>query len=194
MKKYANLLISVFAVITGNGLASELGSLPLVPGDIKIKEIDAKNIATDAELKANPRICGAYVVGGTNITTYYYIEIVIPDCLKDIDGGTIRLIMQHETEPNDQIRVIDEHIATEYKNNDYGNRGRNNSLYGWTRQSGGGDFAWMLGDAAAHILFNPWDWAWAVDYKWGDGNAVLGGERIRIYSHPHVTTRVIILD
>ena len=135
-----------------------------------------------------------YVVGGIDLTTYYYIEIDLPSCLTDVDGGTIRLIMQHETDGTDQVRMIDEHIGTEYNSDLYGRRGRYKGRYGWTRQSGGGDFSWILGDGAAHTLANPWGWAWIVDYRWGAGGSVLPGDRIRIYSHPHVPTRVIIKD
>ena len=135
-----------------------------------------------------------YRVGGINLNTYYYIEIPFPSCLKDADGGTIRLIMQHEIDVNDQVRIIDEHIGTEYDTDYYGRRGRNSGRYGWTRQSGGGEFSWILGDNRAEVLADPWHWAWIVDYRWGQGNTVLPKDVIRIYSHPHVTTRVIIKD
>lgn len=193
-KQYASCFLFIIATFANNTWATEDSFLPLISGDIKATKVELKNIATETEVKTNPRIKAAYVVGGEDINTYYYIEIPLPETLKDIDGGTIRLIMQHELDPDDQVRVIDEHIATEYKDDRFGKRGRNKALYGWTRQSGGGDYAWMLGDIAAHTIFNPWGWAWGVDYKWGQDNGVLGGETIRIYSHPHVTTRVIILD
>jgi hypothetical protein len=118
----------------------------------------------------------------------------MPSYMTDADGGTIRLVMQHEVDSYDQVRVIDEHIGTEYVDNTYGARGRYPGRYGWTRQSGGGEWSWVLGDGAAHNLATPWDWAWIVDYRFLQNNTVLGGDYIRIYSHPHVTTRVVFMD
>lgn len=168
--------------------------IPVLQSGMKVMQVTEAVTLTEEETTSNPSLRAAYLVGGEDTNTYYYIEIPLPEVLKDVDGGRIRLIMQHELDLNDQIRVIDEHLATEYKDDRFGKRGRNKSLYGWTRQSGGGEHPWMLGDAVGHVIFNPWGWAWAVDYKWGEGNAVLGGETIRIYSHPHVTTRVLIFD
>lgn len=142
----------------------------------------------------DPATRAIYVVGAVDLSTYWYIEIPFPSYLKDPDGGTIRLIMQHEIVANDELRIIDEHIATEFDNDTYGRRGRGFGRYGWTRQSGGGDYSWILGDQTAHNLADPWGWAWIVDYRWGQGNSVLPFDVIRIYSHPHVTTRVIIKD
>lgn len=155
---------------------------------LKKEEKEKYGIMTDPATKV------IYVVGGVDLSTYWYIEIPFPSYLKDADGGTIRLIMQHETAADDQLRIIDEHIGAEFDNDTYGRRGRGFGRYGWTRQSGGGDYAWILGDNVAHNLANPWDWAWIVDYRWGQGNSVLPFDVIRIYSHPHVTTRVIIKD
>jgi hypothetical protein len=137
-----------------------------------------------------------YVVGNKDIYTVECIDITLPNALKDRDGGTIRLIMQHELNAHDQIRIIDEHIALEHHNDNFGNRGRHNGLYGWTRQSGGGDHAWVLGDNIRHTIAKPWGWAWIVDYKWGEaGTGVFPNtETIRVCSHQHVTTRVIIKD
>ena len=160
------------------------------------KEQDAVNLLDEMEEshRTDPATRAIYVVGGVDIYTYYYIEIPLPAALRDADGGTIRLIMQHETDGADQLRVIDEHIATEFTDDRYGRRGRRFGRYGWTRQSGGGDLRWILGDSTAHIIANPWNWAWILDYRWLQGNSVLPLDTIRIYSHPHVTTRVIIKD
>lgn len=148
----------------------------------------------DTELFNNPRMIAGYVVGHENLTHWVCVDLPMPRQLMDFEGGTIRLIMQHETDGHDQIRVIDEHIAVEHVNDAYGSRGRHNGLYGWTRQSGGGDHGWILGDSGAHTLFNPWGWSHMVDYRWGQGNALLGGNNVRFCSHPHVTTRLIFLD
>lgn len=132
-----------------------------------------------------------YVVGGIDLSTYYYQEITMPSFMLDADGGRIRMIMQHETDGSDQVRVIDLFIGTEYTNDAYGRRGRSAGRYGWTRQSGGGDYAWILGDGNAHNIATPWDWAWIRDWKWLGNGKEIGNNKIRLYSHPHVTTRFI---
>jgi hypothetical protein len=159
------------------------------------KKQDATNLVEKYKLKEkDPAIQAFYVVGKEDLIYYYYIEIDLPACLKDADGGTIRLIMQHETNPNDQMRIIDEHIATEYDNNEFGARGRGEGLYGSTRQSSGGEYYWILDAKAAYTIAKPWEWSWIVNYKMLDDGSVFTGDKIRIYSHPHVTTRVIIKD
>jgi|LGVF01.1.fsa_nt_gb hypothetical protein len=186
------------AKVTAKGEIKEPARYELVAKEQKavnvLKKLKKKSQEEEKSGMTDPAVRAIYVVGGINLTTYYYIEIPFPSCLKDVDGGTIRLIMQHETDASDQVRIIDEHIGTEYDYDSYGRRGRNSGRYGWTRQSGGGDFSWILGDNSAHNLADPWHWAWIVDYRWGQGNSVLPRDVIRIYSHPHVTTRVIIKD
>jgi hypothetical protein len=142
----------------------------------------------------NPANRATYVVGGTDLVYYYYLEVPLPSYMTDADGGTIRFIMQHEIDGYDQVRIIDEHIGTEYNDNTYGARGRFPGRSGWTRQSGGGEWSWILGDGTAHNLATPWDWAFITDYRWGQGNSVLPGDYIRIYTHPHVTARVVFMD
>ncbi|HWO17727.1 MAG TPA: hypothetical protein VNO30_03090 [Kofleriaceae bacterium] len=182
-------------------LLAELERLP-VPYDRNhlpvIYDKDGKLRVAEQPVAVEPSLNNAdrnlYVVGGGDWVTYHYIELPLPSYMTDFDGGTIRLIMQHELDSYDQVRIIDEHIGTEYADNSYGARGRFPGRYGWTRQSGGGDLAWILGDGTPHNLANPWDWAWVLDYRWLQGNSVLGGDYIRIYSHPHVTTRVVFVD
>jgi hypothetical protein len=160
-----------------------------------IKEQKAVNLMEGKKPgMTNPADMAIYVVGGIDLYTYYYVEISFPDYFKDVDGGTIRLIMQHETDVMDQARIIDEYIGTEVDDDSWGRRGRHKSRYGWTRQSGGGNYSWRLGDMTAHYLARPWDWAWITDFRWGQGKGVLPKDVIRIYSHPHVTTRVILKD
>jgi len=178
----------------------DLNRLPVIydqAGKLRVAEMPAvsqKADPTDPETNLNASSRALYVVGGSDWVTYYYIEIPLPSYMTDFDGGTIRLVMQHELDSYDQVRVIDEHIGTEYVNDAYGARGHFPGRYGWTRQSGGGEFSWILGDGSPHNLANPWDWAWVLDYRWLQGNSVLGGDTIRIYSHPHVTTRVSLID
>lgn len=143
---------------------------------------------------AKPGLVLALKVGNEDIYTYACTQIEMPAALLDADGGTIRLVLQHELDPHDQVRVIDEHIALEWTDDTYGKRGRYAGRYGWTRQSGGGDAAWVLGDQVAHNLFAPWDWIWVDDFaRFGNGQ-LLGGNKIQICVHPHVTARVFFYD
>ena len=177
-----------------------LDHLPVIydeEGKLRVAEMPAAPLKTDLagpEVNLSASARAFYVVGGSDWSTYYYLDLTLPSYMTDFDGGTIRLVMQHELDVYDQVRVIDEHIGTEYDNDAYGARGHFAGRYGWTRQSGGGDLAWVLGDGTPHNLATPWDWAWILDYRWLQGNSVLGGDTIRIYSHPHVTTRVTFLD
>lgn len=161
--------------------------------DVPVQLAETREAVLD-DISHRDGLCAAYLVGGEDLQTWYFIEIDLPACLKDGDGGTIRLIMQHEVDVYDQVRIIDEHIATESETDRYGERGRFAGRYGWTRQSAGGEYAWILGDQNPHYVARPWDWVLITDFAWGQGNGVLGDDKIRIYSHPHVTTRVIITD
>ena len=161
-------------------------------GKIRVAPMPAVN--ADPVTSLNPANRAMHVVGGTDLVYYYYVEVPLPSYVTDADGGTIRFVMQHEIDGYDQVRIVDEHIGTEYVDNTYGARGRFPGRYGWTRQSGGGEWSWILGDGTAHNLATPWDWAFITDYRWGEGNSVLPGDTIRIYTHPHVTARVIFMD
>jgi hypothetical protein len=149
---------------------------------------DEMRAAFSADLRA------AYLVGCTDVNTYCYSEIDLPSYLMDVDGGRIRLIMQHELDTNDQVRTVDASVGCEWTDNTYGARGRlDPGRYCWLRQDSA-DYAFILGDATAHNVFIPWQWAWIVDYRWGQGNSVLGGNKIRMIAHPHVTARVLFFD
>jgi hypothetical protein len=115
----------------------------------------------------------------------------------DDDGCRIRLLMQHEI--NDQVRTITEEIYIEQpqiSNN------KEPGLRGWTRQSGGGEYKWILGwTGYLYDLFNPWEWFWARNYRHENaygtrGPAYTGNDQYKVsfISHPHVTTTVIIYD
>ncbi|MQU69063.1 hypothetical protein [Sinorhizobium meliloti] len=146
------------------------------------------------ETKAHPGTIAAFKVGHEDIYTYSCATFEMPRQLLDADGGTIRLILQHELDPHDQLRIIDEHIAAEWIDDTFGKRGRYAGLYGWTRQSGGGDIAWVLGDQVAHNLAAPWGWIWVDDFaRFGNGQ-LLGGNKVQICSHPHVTARIFLRD
>ncbi len=101
----------------------------------------------------------------------------------DFDGCTIRVVAQHETQENDQVHIIDEHIYME--NPDFSNN-KKTTIYGSTRQSGGGDYNWITGDTTRHEIFSPWDnWVWMLDYKHADCVGVASHE---IHTHPYMFT------
>lgn len=150
--------------------------------------------APQGTIKVDPNLKLGRVIGGVDLDTWYYTEFDMPDAILDQDGGEIRVIMQHETDPNDQVRTIDLNVGCEWSDNTFGARGRQNGLYCWGRQVGGGETAFILGDPTNETLWSPWGWVYFMDYKWLDGNASLGNKKIRIYSHPHVTTRVLFYD
>jgi hypothetical protein len=176
----------------------DMDRLPVVRdqrGDLVVVAQPGKLDAPDgpsANLNASNR--SMLVIGGIDLVTYFCADLTLPSALTDSDGGTIRLILQHEVDGGDQVRVIDEHIGTEFSSDAFGDRGRFPGRSGWTRQLGGGEWNWILGDGTAHTLAAAWDWAWITDYRFLGDNTVLGGDTIRICSHPHVTTRVIFLD
>jgi hypothetical protein len=152
-------------------------------------------LETQPDLVKNPNADAVYVIGCPDQKTWCYLEIELPESLKDVDGGTIRLIMQHELSNVDEVRVIDIAVATENDDPAYGSGHHQEGRYVWMAISG----TWTtsaasLGDNARENLAGPLGWVWIVDYKWLEGDDLLGGDRIRIYSHPDVTTRMIVFD
>jgi len=130
-------------------------------------------------------------------TSWLAVEKDIKDLCGDDDGCRIRLLMQHEI--NDQVRTITEEIYIEQSG--ISNK-KEPGLRGWTRQSGGGDFVWIL-DWPGHVynLCHPWEWFYIQNFRdkrayGSQGPAYTGQDRYKIsfMSHPHVTTTVIIYD
>ncbi|MBD9569008.1 hypothetical protein [Ensifer sp. ENS08] len=160
---------------------------------VEVQDLDGANALT-VDPKTHPGTIAAFPLGGEDIYTYFCRVFEMPQQMLDVDGGTIRLIMQHELDPYDQMRMIDEHIATEWSDDTYGKRGRYAGRYGWTRQSGGGDYSWVLGDQVAHNIAAPWGWIWIDDFaRFGNGQ-LLGGNKVQMCVHPHVTARVFLRD
>ncbi|MFT6376925.1 MAG: hypothetical protein ACJARS_003585 [bacterium] len=115
----------------------------------------------------------------------------------DADGCMIRMIMDHKTDGNDQVRVIDQNIYME-NSTTYGNRS-SNGRYGWTRQSGGGDHSWISGNGSKSTIAAPWDWGWIFTYghsycpQYGAHTNLPTGT-FGFMSHPAVRTRFQIFD
>lgn len=159
------------------------------------------------EVKGNAMVSGAingeeprmkFTVGNPrDQTKWLAVEKNIGGPCGDDDGCRIRLLMQHEL--NDEVRTITEEIFIEQPSI---SNNKEPGLRGWTRQSGGGDYGWIL-DWPGHLydLFNPWQWFWALNYQHANvygkrSGAYTGADRYKIsfMSHPHVTTTVIIYD
>jgi len=131
-------------------------------------------------------------------TTYACVEQDLEEYCGDADGCTIKLLMQHETDGNDHVRIIDEHIYMEQTSLSNNNGA---GIYGWTRQGGGGDYSWITGTASRYDIFNPWSWVWAKNYRHdlcpgqvGNGPAYTDPYIFNFMSHPHVRTTVIVYD
>ena len=141
-----------------------------------------------------------FEVYNPDISTYACIhDVDLEDYCGDEDGCTIRLLMQHETDGYDQVHIIDEHIYMEQP--DLSNN-RNAGIYGWTRQSGGGDYAWVTGTTNLYYtIFNPWDWVWMLNYKhpYCPDQTVTSSPYTNPYmftfmSHPYVRATFIVYD
>lgn len=167
------------------------GDLPVVAGEAVAMGPEAEGEVEAAVAQGGSRL--AYTVGGADQVTQYCLTVAMPSFLLDYDGGRIRMIMQHERDGYDQLRMVELFVGHEWTNNSYGNRGRYPGRYGWARQAGGGEYAWILGDNAQSTLANPWNWATIHDF-WPGKRTVLGGNNIALCSHPHVTTRFIFYD
>jgi hypothetical protein len=128
------------------------------------------------------------LVGCADIHTYCRTDFELPKELLDADGGEIRLILQHETAANDELRTLDIHLGCEWTDNSFGARGRYAGRYCWGRWTGGGEKAAVLGDGVAEELINAWGWVWILDA------VPLGGTKLTLLAHPHVTGRVFFYD
>ena len=116
----------------------------------------------------------------------------------DNDGCFIRIVMQHKTDSNDQVRMIGEYIYFEQP--ELSNK-NGPGTYGWTRQIGGGEYSWITGTAGKNTLFEPWDWAWAFNY-WhssclsypSGSDAFSNAYDVVFMCHEHLKCRFIIYD
>lgn len=139
-----------------------------------------------------------FEVYNSDTTTYACVEKDLEEYCGDLDGCTIRLLMHHETDGNDMVRIIDENIYMEQpalSNN------RGAGRYGWTRQGGGGDYGWITGSSGQYEIFAPWSWMWVHNYRHdycpgqtGNGPAFSDPYTFNFMSHPQVRTNVIVYD
>ena len=131
----------------------------------------------------------------TDTTSYKCVTRNLQSHCGDEEGCTIRLLLQHETEPDDRVRVIEQTIFMEQP--DMGST--SNGVYGWTRQQGGGDYAWRTGTSSKYSIYAPWGWSWAYNYRHsycssGGSAAHSDPYDFTFMSHPRVKTTVVVFD
>lgn len=121
---------------------------------------------------------------------------VRPACA-DADGCTIRMMLDHKTSGSDEVRIIDQHIYME-NSTTYGYNA-SNGLYGYTRQSGGGDRSWISGNGTNYTIADPWSWGWILTY--GHSNCQQYSSHTRLpagtlgfMANPSIRTRFVIFD
>nr|VFK41428.1 MAG: Collagen triple helix repeat-containing protein [Candidatus Kentron sp. TC] len=139
-----------------------------------------------------------FVVYHANTSTYACVNKDLENYCGDGDGCKIRLLLQHETEGNDQVRVIEETIYMEQSSL---SNNRGGGVYGWTRQSGGGDHAWITSASGRYTIFAPWGWTWAFNYRHdycpgqsGHSAPYSNPYLFTFMSHPHIKTSVVVYD
>ncbi len=202
---YTFLAFISLLIIGGLAYAYNSGAAPSIMGhsgeeiEVKVKgETKLLNKALD-DLTASAKAPLIVEVYNSDTSTYDCKSVNLTDYCKDEDGCVIRLVMQHETDGNDQVRTIDEHIFMEQASM---SSNHNSGTYGWTRQEGGGDFSWITGGAGQYTLFDPWDWAWAFNYEHGycPGRGGVSGPAwadpyiFTFMSHPQVRAKFIVYD
>lgn len=130
-------------------------------------------------------------------TTWACTTLNLEDWCGDADGCTMRLLLQHETDGNDQVRIIDEEIYMEQTSLSSNNGA---GLYGWTSQSGG-DYSWITGTGNRYTMFSPWNWVWMYNYRHtycpgqvDHGPAYTDPYTFTFMSHPLVKSTILIYD
>lgn len=143
-----------------------------------------------------------FEVGIKNNTSTWDCEcnVDLEDYCGDEDGCRIRLLMQHETDSYDKVKCIEEFIYMEQPDK---SSKKYPGVYGWTRQMGGGDVAWIAGvNNKNYEIFGPWDWAYMYNYnhKYCPGQSGATGPthtnpyEFTFMSHPHVLTTIFVYD
>jgi len=163
--------------------------LPPVEGET-IEIVPADTVSASSIASVSSTYLNGFLVGNQfNQTSRQCTMFTLPTDIDDWDGGRIRLIMQHETAPNDEIRVIDYVIAMEAPGV-WGSNDNNGGHTGWARTGSNGDHRFILGDGVRNIIADPWGWATVTDYN-PVNNVIATGDDLWFCSHPYVTTRFI---
>ncbi len=194
---YTVLLAIVLLVVGGIVYAYNSGAAPSVMGHSG-EEIE---VTVDGATKTlNEALLGnsmSFEIKNPDITTYECVTKDLKDYCGDEDGCRLKLLMQHETLGDDQVRVIEETIYME------GSLSNNNGagVYGWTRQLGGGEASWITGTAGQHSMFTAWDWIWMFNYRHdfcpgqsGNSPAYSYPYNFTIMVNPQVSAKIIVYD
>ncbi len=154
---------------------------------------DGENCVTAGALSNVKKI----EVYNSNTTTWQCVQVNLRDECGDADGCKMRLLLQHETDGSDQVRIIPAEIymeQTALSNN------RHAGIYGWTRQDGG-DYSWITGTSSRYTMFSPWSWVYMFNYKHdycegqsGHGSAFSDPYEFVFMSHPSVRSNILIYD
>lgn len=166
-------------------------------GDAKCTTING-----GAEYTANPPMIFELNKGSNTTDWTCWDNIDLKDYCGDFDGCTIKMIMNHKTDGNDQVRIIDQHIYMEEPDS-FSSNNKTGQVYGWNRQSGGGDYSWINGTGTRlDTITGPWNWAYIFNYKHNycpehsTHKAYPANEpyKFSFMTHPHVRTRYIVYD
>jgi len=126
-------------------------------------------------------------------------DIQLEDHCGDLDGCTVKLLLQHTVNGADQVRGVDEHLFME---NPATSSNKKGTVAGYTRQSAGGEHLWESGPGAPRrTVFAPWGWAQLLNYRSAHcpgqtGNSAPHSDpyQFTLMSHPHVHTVAIVKD
>jgi hypothetical protein len=127
---------------------------------------------------------------------------VIEKACYDMNGCTVRFLMQHESDGNDQVRVYQYTLSMEQPDL---SANRYPGIYGWSSGYGGGASAWILQkDTLLYTIAGPWDWAYLLNYEHsycfkdgkprGTNSTAFPDFTLSLMSHSYVKTRIQITD
>ena len=190
--------------ITSDGKVGIGKTNPDAPLDVK-GEIRADTLTTTGNINGEkPPL--SFAINATGSGNWNTVVRDIGDLCGDEDGCRIKLLMHNST--NGEVKTITEEVYI-------GHPGRtkyNGGLGGYTRQSGGGEYAnWRLDTDGTNRLFDPWQWCMATNFIPSGFNLVpplppgtpterdksFRGDnkyKIAFSCHPHIMGTFIIYD
>jgi hypothetical protein len=128
-------------------------------------------------------------------TTWANVDKDLKEYCGDDDGCRIKFLMQHELDRLDQVRCIEALIYMEQKDV---SKNQHPGVYGWTKQSGGGNLSWITGTSAKYKIWGPWGWSFIFNYDHpytgGKGVVYTNPYKFNFLTHPYVRLNVIIYD
>jgi hypothetical protein len=190
--------------LTNDGKVGIGKTNPDAPLDVK-GEIRADSLTTTGNINGQkPPL--SFAINATGSGNWNTVVKDIGDLCGDEDGCRIKLLMHNST--NGEVKTLTEEVYI-------GHPGRTKyagGLGGYTRQSGGGEYAnWRLDTDGTNRLFNPWEWCIATNFIPSGFNLVpplppntpterdksFRGDnkyKIAFSCHPHIMGTFIIYD